>query len=97
MISVFSAKLQRALINNPLGFNSTSVAFQVKNSTYLYIGLYLQGVTHVSLRILGTQNVYLHTDFANSTTCVIDPDTPDYSLSLPRSLGSTHIGVGTIS
>ena len=76
------------VVNNTLDFNNTSVAFPVASSTYLYIGLYLQGVTHVSLHISGMQNVYRHTDFANSTMCVIDPDMPDCSLSLPRSLGS---------
>lgn len=76
------------VVNNTLDFNGTSVAFSVKSSIYLYIGLYLQGVTRVSLRISGTQNVYRHTDFTNSTTCVIDPDMPDCSLSLPRSLSS---------
>ena len=58
------------------------MTYHIERSTYLYIGIFLTGVTNASLRIAGTQNVYNHTDFTNYSTCVIDGNTPDCSFPL---------------
>ena len=73
----------RSIYNQQKCVNSTPYTYHINGSTYIYIGIFIAGVTNVTYNISGTQYIYNASNYNKScdhTNCTVSIDKPLCSL-----------------